>query len=70
MSRVVLYGDDAIRYAEQHHIAVHLGDQQEDASSTDFGRARSLAAENPRSVWVEIDENVNTGKDGEGPRGG
>ena len=70
MSRVVLYGDDAIRYAEQHHIAVHLRDQREDEASTDFGYARSLAAENPRHVWVEIEGNVNTGKDGEGPRGG
>lgn len=70
MSRVVLYGDDAIRYAEQHHVAVHLQDQRDDEASTDFSHARSLAADNPRAVWVEIDGNVNTGKDGSGPRGG
>ncbi len=70
MSRVVLYGDDAIRYAENHHIAVHLREDRDEEASTDFGHARELAADNPRDVWVEIEGNVNTGKDGEGPRGG
>lgn len=68
MSRVVLYGNDAIRYAEQHHIAVHLRDRSDDEASTDFGHARSLAAENPRDVWVEIDGSVKSDKDKQGPR--
>lgn len=70
MSRVVLYGDDAIRYAEHHNIGVRLRDRQGEQASTDFSHARELVADNPRDVWVEIEGNVNTGKDGEGPRGG
>lgn len=64
MSRVVLYGNDAIRYAELHHLAVRLLHERREQESTDFGRARSLAAQNPRHVWVEIDGNVESGKNG------
>lgn len=64
MSRVVLYGNDAIRYAELHHLTVHLRHDRQEQESTDFGHARSLAAQNPRHVWVEIDGSVDSGKNG------
>lgn len=64
MSKVVLRGEEALRYAERHDVPLHMtGHGKEDDTVVDLERAREVAAEHPSRVWIEVEEGVNTAED-------
>lgn len=62
MSTVILRGQEAIHFAEEHHVDLHKY-----ADETGVARdhlplweARTLAEDHPESVWVETHVAVNS----------
>lgn len=69
MAKVILHGADAIHYAENHGVAVFVGDPQDPqhSATAELDEARAIAEREPQRVWVEIERLVNTGGDNTGP---
>lgn len=68
-TKVILRGVDAVHYAQDHDIAIHVadaGDPQRSAQ-VDLDEARRVAERDPERVWVEVERAVNTGGDNTGP---
>ncbi len=64
MTTVILKGQEAIHYAEVHHLLLHryadaTGAARDDLSLED---ARQIAGEHPELIWVETHIGVNSGE--------
>ena len=62
MSTVILHGEEAIHFAEAHHLNINCTADDGYPESHDLSaeRARAIAQEHPKLVWIEIDWAVNT----------
>lgn len=69
MTRVILHGADAVHYAQDHGVAIHVrdGDEPGRSTSVSLDEARAVAEREPERVWVEIEQAVNTGGENTGP---
>ena len=63
MNKITLYGDDAIRYAEEHRVSLHDADANGD-DTVNLENARRIAAERPDRLWVEVRAAANPAGDG------
>lgn len=64
MTTVILKGQEAIHYAEAHHVSLHKyadesGSARDDLSPED---ARRIALQHPELIWVETHIGVNSGE--------
>ena len=64
MHTVILKGQEALHYAEAHHIpTVHAftDESGEDSKDVDLTAARDMLKEHPERVWLEIKASINPG---------
>ena len=63
MSTVILRGEDAIHFAEIHHLHIHKDADAHSGPRDDVSpeEAHRLALADPDALWVEAHVAVNTG---------
>jgi hypothetical protein len=64
MSTVILKGQEALHYAEAHHLPLHYdGDSRHPANDhMSHDEAVEVLGEHPDRVWVESHVPINTGE--------
>ena len=62
MSTVILKGEEAIHYAQVHHLPLHCdaSDGEPTRDDLDPETAMRIAAEHPERIWVETRIPVNS----------